>query len=123
MNYTEVFYTIMNNHRLKYLIFVINFLGLIQFIKSESGLEKITLTTKRSPECGGFYIFAQICRENDCCEDEIVKNENVGFRGGHTIEATLENCVDFLVSPRDDLKIKLTSWKESTVSFDYDTVG
>ena len=113
----------MNNHRLKYLIFAISFLGLIQFIKSESGLEKITLTTKRSPECGGFYIFAQICRENnsnnDCCEEEIVKNENVGFRGGHTIEATLENCVDFLVStPRDDLKIKLTSWKESTVSFD-----
>ena len=110
----------MNNNCLKYLIFFISFLGLIQFIKSESGLEKISLSTKRSPECGGFYIFAQICRENsnDCCEDEIVKNENAaGFRGGHTIEANLENCVDFLVSSRDDLKIKLTSWKESTVRF------
>ena len=53
--------------------------------------------------------------ENDCCEDEIVKNGDDGFDSGDTIESKLENCAKFVFAPTiDNLTVTLTGWNELT---------
>ena len=80
------------------------------------------LKTRTGISCGGFYIFAQICKKSSdaeyCCEDEIVQNGADGFDAGETIEAQFNNCTEFEFSTDDkyNLSVKLTSWNEKTVS-------
>ena len=71
--------------------------------------------------CGGYYVFAQICSSAEqnqiCCEEEIVKNGDIGFKGGEIIQSKLQNCTEFIASHIDkDLTIKLEGWNELTVS-------
>ena len=62
------------------------------------------------------YILLLLSIENDCCEDEIVKNGDDGFDAGDTIESKFENCAKFaLAATFDNLTVKLTGWNELTV--------
>ena len=88
-------------------------------------LAELKLTTKKGMSCGGYYVFAQFCSSAEqnqiCCEEEIVKNGDIGFKGGETIQSKLQNCTEFIASHIDeDLTIKLEGWNELTVSqFDF----
>ena len=88
-------------------------------------LAELKLTTKKGMSCGGYYVFAQICSSAEqnqmCCEEEIVKNGDIGFKGGEIIQSKLQNCTEFIASHIDeDLTIKLEGWNELTVSqFDF----
>ena len=86
-----------------------------------SEFARIKLNTESGISCGGWFLFAKICRENTayCCEEEIVyKNISNGFSGGDTIEAKLFDCSKFLVdNKKENLNIKLTSFEERIVSF------
>ena len=84
-------------------------------------LAELKLTTKKGMSCGGYYVFAQICSSAEqnqmCCEEEIVKNGDIGFKGGEIIQSKLQNCTEFIASHIDeDLTIKLEGWNELTVS-------
>ena len=90
----------------------------------ETGLATIKLTTASGISCGGFYVFAKICKENgienDCCEDEIVKKGDDGFSGGDIIESKFDNCAKFALAPTlDNLTVYLTGWNELNVSLKY----
>ena len=80
------------------------------------------MTTNTGLSCGGFYIFAKICKINttDCCEDEIVNNGDDGFSAGIILQTRLQNCTDFMISPREeDFTIKLSGYNEQEVSVDF----
>ena len=83
-------------------------------------LSSIKLNTRTGLSCGGYYVFAQICKNSGdseyCCEDELVQNGDDGFNAGDTIEAQFNNCTEFEFSAddKDNLSIKLTSWNEET---------
>ena len=83
-------------------------------------MAELKLTTKNGRSCGGYYIFAQICSAEQnriCCEEEIVKNGDAGFKGGEIIQTKLQTCTDFIASHiEEDLTIKLEGWNELTVS-------
>ena len=84
-------------------------------------LAELKLTTKKGMSCGGYYVFAQICSSAEqnqiCCEEEIVKNGDIGFKGGEIIQSKLQSCTEFIASHIDeDLTIKLEGWNELTVS-------
>ena len=87
-----------------------------------ASLSSIKLKTRTGISCGGYYVFAQICKNFSdseyCCEDEIVQNGDDGFNAGDTIEAQFNNCTEFEFSAddKDNLSIELTSWNEKTVS-------
>ena len=79
------------------------------------------MTTNTGTSCGGYYIFAKICKANttdsDCCEDEIVNNGDDGFDAGIILQTRLQNCNDFRISPREeDFTIKLSGYNEQEVS-------
>ena len=83
----------------------------------------IKLTTNTGTSCGGYYIFAKICKANttdsDCCQDEIVNNGDDGFDAGIILQTRLQNCNDFRISPREeDFTIKLSGYNEQEVSTD-----
>jgi len=81
-------------------------------------LADIKLTTKNGISCGGYYVFAQICsseQSSTCCEEEIVKNEDTGFKGGDLIQTKLQSCTDFIATHfEENLTIKLEGWNELT---------
>jgi len=89
--------------------------------KRASGFLK--LTTESGISCGGWYIFAEICRSNnDCCEEQIVTGTQ-GFNGGETIQTNLQHCKNFVNSSttgfqqnRLHLTAKLTGWNDMTKS-------
>ena len=80
----------------------------------------LKLTIKKGISCGGYYVFAQICSEEQnrtCCEEEIIKNGDTGFQGGEIIQTKLQTCTDFIATHfEEDLTIKLEGWNELTVS-------
>ena len=83
----------------------------------------LKLTTEKGISCGGWYIFAEICRSNnDCCEEQIVTGTQA-FNGGETIQTNLQHCKNFVNSSttgfqqnRLHLTAKLTGWNDMTVS-------
>ena len=92
----------------------------IQTISVTPELADLKLTTKNGISCGGYYVFAQICsseQSSTCCEEEIVKNGDTGFKGGDLIQTKLQNCTDFIATHfEENLTIKLEGWNELTVS-------
>ena len=78
------------------------------------------MTTKSGTSCGGYFVFVKICQQNtdNCCEEQIVKNGNVGFSKGDDITNELKNCSAFMASHiRDTLEAKLTGWNDIEVNF------
>jgi len=77
----------------------------------------LKLKTESGFKCGGWYVFAQICRSNnECCEEQIVNGAN-GFSGGDTIQTKLNICTNFITSSNpNELTVKLEGWNEITKS-------
>jgi len=62
-----------------------------QFRREEAALSTITVNIKDSNNCGGYALFARICINLVCCEEQLTF-EQEGFYKGDSIQAEFQDC-------------------------------